>query len=117
VEVSGRQIFLAGQIGWDEQGRFAGTQLREQVAQALTNICLVLREAGAGPEHIVRLTWYVTSREEYRADLHGIGAAYRSVMGRHFPPMSVVQVAGLIEPQAKVEIEAIAVVPSSGPLR
>ena len=111
VVASGRQIFIAGQIGWDAQGRFNSERLADQVRQALENICTVLAQAQAGPEHIVRLTWYVTSRDEYHAELADIGAAYRAVMGRNFPAMSVVQVVALMERQAKVEIEATAVVP------
>ncbi|HUN75646.1 MAG TPA: RidA family protein [Steroidobacteraceae bacterium] len=110
---AGRQIYVAGQIGWDAQGRLRSTRLADQVQQALENICAVLAEAGAGAEHIVRLTWYVTSRAEYHAELKAIGAAYRAVMGKHFPPMSVVQVASLMEADAKVEIEATAVVPQA----
>jgi len=106
----GRQVFVAGQIGWDEQQQFPNT-LAEQVRQTLKNIVEVLREADARPEHIVRLTWYVTSRDEYRAELQQIGAAYRDIMGRHFPTMAVVQVVALMEAQAKVEIEATAVIP------
>jgi enamine deaminase RidA (YjgF/YER057c/UK114 family) len=106
----GRQVFVAGQVGWDEQQQFPGT-LAEQVRQTLKNIVTVLREADAGPEHVVRLTWYVTSRDEYQAELPQIGAAYREIMGRHFPAMAVVQVVALMEVQAKVEIEATAVVP------
>jgi len=111
IVASGRQIFIAGQIGWDAQGRFNSERLADQVRQALENICTVLAQAQAGPEHIVRLTWYVTSRDEYHAELADIGAAYRAVMGRNFPAMSVVQVVALMERQAKVEIEATAVVP------
>ena len=111
IVASGRQIFIAGQIGWDAQGRFGSERLADQVRQALENICTVLAQAQAGPEHIVRLTWYVTSRDEYRAELADIGAAYRAVMGKNFPVMSVVQVVALMEAQAKVEIEATAVVP------
>jgi enamine deaminase RidA (YjgF/YER057c/UK114 family) len=111
VVVSGRQIFVAGQIGWDAQGRFASERLADQVRQALENICAVLAQAEAGPEHIVRLTWYVTSRDEYHAGLADIGVAYRSVLGKNFPPMSVVQVVALMEERAKVEIEATAVIP------
>ena len=111
VVVSGRQIFVAGQIGWDAQGRITSERLADQVRQALENICAVLAQAEAGPEHIVRLTWYVTSRDEYRAGLADIGVAYRSVMGKNFPPMSVVQVVALMEERAKVEIEATAVIP------
>lgn len=111
IVASGRQIFIAGQIGWDVHGRFSSERLADQVRQALENICAVLAQAQAGPEHIVRLTWYVTSRDEYRAELAEIGAAYRAVMGKHFPVMSVVQVVALMEREAKVEIEATAVVP------
>ena len=113
IEATGRQIFVAGQIGWDAQGRFASEHLAAQVRQALHNICAVLAEAGAGPEHIVRLTWFVTNRDEYHAELAAIGAAYRAVMGKNFPAMSVVQVVALMEAQAKVEIEATAVVPAA----
>lgn len=112
IAVSGRQIFVAGQVGWDAQCRFSSERLADQVRQALDNICAVLAQAEAGPEHIVRLTWYVTSRDEYYAQLAEIGAAYRAIMGRHFPVMSVVQVVALMEAQAKVEIEATAVVPN-----
>lgn len=108
----GRQVFVAGQVGWDEQQQFPGT-LAEQVRQALKNILTVLREAEAGPEHVVRLTWYVTCRDEYHAELQQIGAGYREIMGRHFPAMAVVQVVALMEPKAKVEIEATAVVPTA----
>jgi enamine deaminase RidA (YjgF/YER057c/UK114 family) len=111
IVASGRQIFVAGQVGWDAQCRFNSERLADQVRQALENICTVLAQAQAGPEHIVRLTWYVTSREEYYAQLSDIGAAYRVVMGRNYPAMSVVQVAALMEARAKVEIEATAVVP------
>jgi len=109
----GRQIFVAGQIGWKADGQFASAGLANQVQQALENICAVLAQAAARPEHIVRLTWYVTSRDEYHAELKEIGVAYRAVMGKHFPPMSVVQVASLMEAEAKVEIEATAVVPEA----
>ena len=110
VVATGRQIFVAGQIGWDAECRFNSSRLADQVRQALQNICTVLAEAKAGPEHIVRLTWYLTSRDEYLSDLESIGAAYRDVMGKNFPTMSVVQVVALMEAQAKVEIEATAVV-------
>jgi len=110
IEASGRLVFTAGQIGWDPSGSFA-PDFAGQVRQALENVVAVLAEAGAAPEHVVRLTWYVTSREEYLEAQKEIGAAYREVMGRHFPAMAVVIVAGLVEVQAKVEIEATAVVP------
>ena len=111
VAAVGRQVFVAGQIGWDAEGRFARGGLAGQVRQALLNIGAVLAEAGGAPEHIVRLTWFVTSRDEYHAELSEIGAAYRAVMGKHFPAMSVVQVVALMEAEAKVEIEATAVLP------
>jgi enamine deaminase RidA (YjgF/YER057c/UK114 family) len=110
VEASGRMVFVGGQIGWDASGTF-GSGLVEQVRQTLANIVAVLAEAGAGPEHVVRLTWYVVSREDYLACAKEIGAAYRSVMGRHFPAMAVVQVVALVEAEALVEIEATAVLP------
>ena len=111
IATAGRQIFVAGQVGWDENGRFNSARLADQVRQALRNVCSVLAEAQAGPEHVVRLTWYLTSRDEYLSDLENIGVAYRDVMGKHFPVMSVVQVVALMEAEAKVEIEATAVIP------
>jgi enamine deaminase RidA (YjgF/YER057c/UK114 family) len=111
IAAQGQQIFIAGQVGWDAEGRFASPKLAGQVKQALENIVAVLAEARGKPEHIVRLTWYVTSRDDYHNELPEIGAAYREVMGKHFPVMSVVQVVSLMEKQAKVEIEATAVVP------
>ena len=110
IEASGRLVFTAGQIGWDASGALADG-LPAQVRQTLANVLAVLAEAGAGPEHVVRLTWYVTSREEYLAAAREIGEAYRDVMGRVYPAMAVVAVAGLVEADAKVEIEATAVVP------
>jgi enamine deaminase RidA (YjgF/YER057c/UK114 family) len=109
IAAEGRQIFISGQIGWNAKQQFASDDLAAQVRQALANVVEVLACAGAKPEHVVRLTWYVTSREEYHASIEGIGTAYREVIGRHFPAMSVVVVAGLLEPRAKVEIEATAV--------
>ena len=109
VAAEGRQVYVAGQIGWDAGQRFASDDFAAQVRQALANVVAVLACAGARPEHIVRMTWYVTSRDEYNAALAEIGAAYRELIGRTFPAMSVVVVAGLLEPRAKVEIEATAV--------
>jgi enamine deaminase RidA (YjgF/YER057c/UK114 family) len=109
----GRQVFIAGQIGWDGQGRFHSDGFVDQVRQALVNVVAVLAEAGGGPEHLVRLTWYVTSRDEYLAEIAGVGAAYRAVIGRHFPAMAVVQVVALVEARARVEIEATAVIPDA----
>jgi len=104
----GRLVFVGGQIGWDSSGAFA-SDLAGQIRQTLLNIVAVLAEAGARPEHVARLTWYVTDREDYVAHQREIGAAYREVMGRHFPAMAVVQVLALIEAEALVEIEATAV--------
>src|SRR3974390_584801 len=111
VGATGRQVFIAGQIGWDGECRFVSDAFADQVRQALGNIVAVLAEAGGGPEPLVRLTWYITSREEYFAELAAVGAAYREVIGRHFPAMSVVQVVALMDARAKVEIEAPAVIP------
>lgn len=108
----GRHIYVSGQVGWDGQQRFVEGGLAAQVRQTLKNIVAILAEAGAGPEHLVRLTWYVTSRDEYHAELAQIGAAYKEIIGRHFPTMAVVQVVALMEARAKVEIEATAVVPA-----
>jgi enamine deaminase RidA (YjgF/YER057c/UK114 family) len=112
VAAEGRLVFVAGQIGWDETGSFPAEDMAGQVRQTLRNVVAVLAEAGAGPEHVTRLTWYVTDREAYLADPAGIGQAYRDVMGKHFPAMAVVVVSALLEPSAKVEIEATAVVPT-----
>ncbi|HYD66294.1 RidA family protein [Azospirillum sp.] len=111
VSARGRMVFTAGVIGWDEREEIRSDALADQVHQALTNIVAVLRAGDAAPEHVVRMTWYVTDVEEYRASLKEIGAAYRAVMGAHFPAMAVVQVVRLVEARAKVEIEATAVVP------
>ena len=110
IAAEGRQVFVSGQIGWDGEQRFASDDFAAQTRQALANVVAVLACAGARPEHLVRMTWYVTSRDEYNASLAEIGAAYRELIGRNFPAMSVVVVAGLLEPRAKVEIEATAVV-------
>jgi enamine deaminase RidA (YjgF/YER057c/UK114 family) len=111
IAVHGRQVFVAGQIGWNPQQQLVSDRFADQVRQALRNVVTVLAEAGGGPEHIVRLTWFITSCDEYRAQLADVGAAYREVMGRCYPTMSVVQVVALVEAQAKVEIEATAVIP------
>jgi len=111
IAARGTQIFISGQIGWDAHQRVVHRELGAQVRLALENIVRVLAEAGARPEHVVRMTWYLTSREEYLRELAAIGAAYRAVMARHFPVMSVVQVVALMEADAKVEIEATAVLP------
>ncbi|GAB3385774.1 RidA family protein [Massilia agri] len=111
IAASGRQVFVSGMIGWDAEGRFQTDDFVGQARQALANIVAVLREAGAGPEHIVRMTWYVLDRREYLEAGAALGAAYRDVIGRHYPTMSAVQVAGLMEERARVEIEVTAVVP------
>ena len=110
VAAEGRQVYVAGQIGWDAEQRFVSDDFAAQARQAFLNIVDVLACAGAGPQHLVRLTWYVTSREEYLESLAAIGVSYREIFGRNFPTMSVVVVAGLVEPRAKLEIEATAVV-------
>jgi enamine deaminase RidA (YjgF/YER057c/UK114 family) len=110
VEAEGRLVLLAGQVGWDAEQRFASDDLVEQTEQALRNILAVLAEAGGGAEHIARLTWYILDREDYLARQRELGQAYRRVMGRHFPAMTLVQVAGLAEDMAKVEIEATAII-------
>jgi len=111
VAVSGRQIYVAGMIGWDGQGRFHTDDLAGQVRQALQNVVDVLKEGGAGPEHIVRMTWYITDKKEYLARQAEIGQAYRELIGSFSVAMTAVQVAALIEDRAKVEIEVTAVVP------
>lgn len=106
----GRILCVGGQIGWDAEGKFAQGFVA-QSRQALANILAVVQAAGGGAEHIARLTWYVTDMAEYRASLAELGPAYRAVMGKHFPAMALVQVVALVEPEAKVEIEATAVLP------
>lgn len=114
VAVDGRQLYIAGQVGWNPTTcQFETDDLAAQVRQALENIVAILREAGAEPTHLVRLTWYITDKAAYLAARREIGRAYRDVIGRHFPPMSLVVVAGLLEDRALVEIEATAVVPAA----
>lgn len=109
IEASGRQIYVAGQVGWTGGQVFESDDFIVQTEQALRNIVAVLAEAGAEPHHVVRMTWYVTSKAEYLARPKELGAAYRRVFGRHFPVMTAVEVRALIEDRAKVEIEATAV--------
>jgi enamine deaminase RidA (YjgF/YER057c/UK114 family) len=111
VASHGRMVFIAGQIGWNAEQRFERSDLAGQARQALQNIVAVLNEAGGRPEHITRLTWYLIDKRDYLAQAAQIGAAYREVIGRHFPAMTAVQVSGLIEDAALVEIEATAVIP------
>lgn len=110
IVAEGRTVFVAGQVGWDAQGRFVAG-LVPQIAQALRNIAAVLAEAGATPERIVRMTWYVTDMDAFRSAGASLGTAWREVMGQHYPAMAVVGVTALVEPEALVEIEATAVLP------
>ncbi len=112
VAVEGRQVFVAGQIGWNARQEIVDDDFVAQVEQALRNVVEILAEADARPEHLVRLTWYVTDKREYLARVREVGQAYRRVIGRHFPAMTLVQVVALVEDRAKVEIEATAVVPA-----
>ncbi len=111
VSARGTQIYVGGQIGWNAQQQFETDDFIAQTAQTLRNVAAVLAAGGAGPQHMVRMTWYVLDRVEYNARLKELGTVYREVMGRHFPAMTCVQVAGLMEARAKVEIEVTAVVP------
>ena len=110
VIAQGRQIYVAGQVGWDSEERFNSDDIAEQAAQALRNVVAVLEAAGAGPEDIVRMTWYVTDKAAYIAGLKEIGQAYREIIGRNFPAMTAVEVTALVEDRAKVEVECTAVV-------
>ncbi len=110
MRARGEMVFVGGMIGQDERGRLAQGFVA-QTKQALANIAAVLAQAGASPQHIVRLTWYVRQMDEYLADPQALGAAYREIMGRYFPAMAVVEVSRLVEPEARIEIEATAVLP------
>ncbi len=110
IATAGRMIFTSGQVGWNENEEFEAKNLVGQVRQTLLNTLAVLKEGGAGPEHIVRITWYITDKQEYIDNLKDIGAAYREVIGRHYPAMALLEVKSLLEDGAKVEIETIAVV-------
>jgi enamine deaminase RidA (YjgF/YER057c/UK114 family) len=111
ISASGRMIFTAGVVGWDEGERFVGEDMVSQFRQVLVNTLAILAEDGAGPEHIVRMTWYVTDRDEYVGRLAEIGAVYRELIGKNFPTMAVVEVSRLVEPLARIEIETTAMVP------
>lgn len=111
IAARGTQVFVGGQIGWNGQQQFESDDFIDQTRQALQNVLDVLRCAGAGPEHMVRMTWYILDRDEYNARLRELGEAYRAVMGRHFPAMTCVEVRRLVEARAKVEIEVTAVLP------
>jgi len=112
VAAEGRLVFVGGQIGWNGQNRFETKEFVGQVRQTLRNVIDVLAEAGARPEHVVSMTWYLTDKKDYLGNLEGVGKAYRETMGRHFPAMAVVEVTALVEDEAKVEIQAMAVVPA-----
>ncbi len=111
VAARGTMVFTGGQIGWNAQQQFESDDFIAQTKQTLLNVRAVLEADGAGPEHLVRLTWYVTDRNEYNSRLKELGAVYREVLGKNFPAMACVQVAGLMEERAKIEIEATAVIP------
>jgi len=111
IMAEGRLVFVAGQIGWDETGAIGSDDLVDQLRQTLENTLAVLREAGAGPEHVARMTWYVVDKRDYLARARELGETYRAVMGKHYPAMAVVEVKALLEDRAKVEIETTAVVP------
>ena len=111
ISTRGRLIFTAGVVGWDENEQFVAPDFVAQLRQVLKNILAILAEDGAGPQHIVRMTWYVVDRDEYVGSIKEVGAIYRELMGNHFPCMAAVQVAALVEPAARIEIETTAVVP------
>jgi enamine deaminase RidA (YjgF/YER057c/UK114 family) len=113
VVAEGRTVFVAGQIGWNAAQQFESRDFVSQVRQALENVMAIIEEAGGAPAHVTRLTWFITDKKEYLSRLAEVGEAYRSVMGKHYPAMTVVQVTGLMEDQAKVEIEASAVLPAA----
>jgi enamine deaminase RidA (YjgF/YER057c/UK114 family) len=111
ISASGRMIFTAGVVGWNEHERFVAEDMVSQFRQVLVNTLAILAEDGASPEHIVRMTWYVTDRDEYVGRLAEIGAVYRELIGKNFPTMAVVEVSRLVEPLARIEIETTAMVP------
>ena len=111
IAAKGKLVFIAGQVGWTGEGKWQARDFAGQFRQALENIISVLKEANGEPQHIVRLTWYVLDKKEYLGALKEVGAAYRQLMGRHYPAMAVVQVGGLVEDEARLEIEATAVIP------
>jgi len=111
IVADGKLVFIAGQIGWTGEGKWDAKDFPDQFRQTIKNTLTVLAEAGGRPEHIVRMTWYVTDKQEYLGAIREVGAAWRELMGRHYPAMAVVQVGGLIEDEAKLEIETTAVIP------
>jgi enamine deaminase RidA (YjgF/YER057c/UK114 family) len=115
ILAEGRHLAISGQIGWNEQNELVSEDFTEQARQALRNVMAVLRAAGGSGEHLIRLTWYITDKDQYRSSLKDLGASYREIVGEHYPAMALVQVAGLLEEGAKVEIEATAVLPRKPP--
>ena len=115
IAASGRLVFVAGQIGWNAAQEFETDEFVGQVRQTLANVVAVLAAAGARPDHLTRMTWYVTDKAEYRASLREVGRAYREIIGPHYPAMTLVQVVALLEDRAKIEIEAMAVIPERPP--
>ncbi|HYX53405.1 MAG TPA: RidA family protein [Candidatus Limnocylindrales bacterium] len=113
ISARGQLVFVSGIVGWNQQGEFVAMDFAGQVDQALQNIVAILKEANARPEHIVRITWYVLDKNEYMGSTQEIGTSYRTIIGKHYPAMTVVQVAGLVEENARVEIEVTAVIPES----
>ena len=113
VAASGRMIFTGGMVGWNKDCIFEKDDFIGQASQALSNIKAVLAEANAGPEHIVRLTWYITDKSEYLSNLKELGSVYKKIIGRHYPAMALVQVVALVEDAAKIEIEATAIIPEA----
>jgi enamine deaminase RidA (YjgF/YER057c/UK114 family) len=111
IEAEGKLVFVSGQVGWDADMKFQSRDFAAQLRQTLLNTKTILAEAGAGPEHVVRMTWFILDKTEYLASLAEVGAVYREVMGKSFPAMAVVVVSGLIEDGARLEIETTAVVP------
>lgn len=112
IAAEGRLIFVAGQVGWNENEQFESSDFVDQFRQVLLNTKAILADAGAGPEHMVRMTWFILDKKEYLSRVHDVGAVYREIMGKNFPAMAVVEVQGLIEDGARLEIETTAVVPS-----
>ena len=117
IAARGTLVFVGGQVGWNAQQQFESDDFVAQSRRALQNIVAILAEAGARPEHIARMTWYVRDKHEYLASLRALGAVYRDVIGRHYPAMTAVQVAAFVEERARVEIEATAVIPDAQPAR
>ena len=111
IAAKGTLVFVAGQVGWTGEGKWEARDFAGQFRQALVNVIEILKEAKGEPQHVVRLTWYVLDKDEYLRSLKAVGVAYRELMGKHFPTMAVVQVSGLVEPEARLEIEATAVIP------